>query len=212
MARLTKPKITIDLPEKPDFTRGGGAWPLKMDHVENWAWNDLVFTPEELDAIIQIGESAEMTKATTYGSRQSDKNRNSFVQFLYPGEFTNWVFARLASAITHMNDNYFGFDITGLEQGLQLTRYTAPGEHYDWHVDRGHLKPVRKLSLSIQLSDPADYEGGELQLKLGRKDITIDRQRGMATFFPSYTLHRVKPVKKGTRYSLVAWVSGPPFK
>lgn len=212
MARSTKPKITLDLPTKTDPTRGGGAWPLKVDHVENWAWNDQVFTPEELDAIIEIGKSVELDKASTYGGLQSDKIRNSFVQFLYPGEFTKWIFARLSGAITQMNDQYFGFDLTGMEQGLQFTRYTAPGEHYDWHVDRGHLTPTRKLSLSVQLSDPADYKGGELQFKFGKQDTTVGKQRGMVTFFPSYTLHRVKPVTKGTRYSLVAWISGPPFK
>lgn len=212
MARLTKPKITLDLPDKPDVTRGGGAWPLKVDHVENWAWNDSVFTPEELDAIIEIGKSVELSKASTYGPVQDDKNRNSFVQFLFPGEFTNWMFARLAGVITQMNDQYFGFDLTGMEQGLQFTRYTAPGEHYDWHIDRGHMTPTRKLSLSVQLNDPAEYKGGELQFKFGRQDTTVKKQRGMVTFFPSYTLHRVKPVTQGTRYSLVAWISGPPFK
>jgi PKHD-type hydroxylase len=111
-----------------------------------------------------------------------------------------------------MNDQYFGFDLTGMEQGLQFTRYTAPGEHYDWHVDRGHLTATRKLSLSVQLNDPAEYKGGELQFKFGGKDETVKKERGMVTFFPSYTLHRVKPVTQGTRYSLVAWISGPPFK
>ena len=208
----TKPKVKIDLPKKLDLTKGGGAWPLKVDHVENWAWNNQVFTPEELDAIIEIGKSIELEKASTYGAVQDDKNRNSFVQFLFPNDLTNWVFARLAGAITAMNDQYFGFDLTGMEQGLQFTRYTAPGQHYDWHVDRGHLTPTRKLSLSLQLNDPAEYKGGELQFKFGRKDETVKKERGMVTFFPSYTLHRVKPVTQGTRYSLVAWISGPPFK
>ena len=212
MARLTKPKISLDLPERPDPTRGSGSWPLKLDHVENWAWTDQVFTPEELDAIIEIGKSVELEKASTYGAVQDDKNRNSFVQFLFPNDLTNWVFAKLAGAIDAMNQQFFGFDLTGMEQGLQFTRYSAPGEHYDWHVDRGHLTPTRKLSLSVQLNDPAEYKGGELQFKFGRKDTTVKKERGMVTFFPSYTLHRVKPVTQGTRYSLVAWISGPPFK
>lgn len=213
MARSTKkPDIKLDLPAKPDPTKGGGAWPLVVDHVENWAWRTGVFTDEELDAIINIGTHAEMEKASTYGPVQSDKNRNSYVQFLFPNQLTNWVFARLAGAITEINQQFFQFDLTGMEQGLQFTRYTAPGEHYDWHVDRGFLTPTRKLSLSVQLNDPAEYKGGELQLKFGRQDETVKRERGMVTFFPSYTLHRVKPVTKGTRYSLVAWISGPPFK
>lgn len=210
-SKPTKPSIQIDLPEKPDPTRGAGSWPFKLDHVENWAWSQDIFTPEELDAIIEVGNSAELFKASTYGE-QDDKNRNSYVTFLYPNEFTNWIFAKMAATIVSMNDQFFGFDLSGMEQGLQFTRYTAPGEHYDWHIDRGYKTPVRKLSVSVQLSDPATYKGGELELMFGRKAQKVERRRGMFTFFPSYVLHRVRPVTQGTRYSLVCWVSGPPFK
>lgn len=212
MARLTKPKIELDLPERPDPTRGGGAWPLKLDPVQQWAWLGDVFTNEELDTIIEIGRSVELSKATTFGSEQSDKNRNSFVQFLFPNEMTYWIFGRLTDSILQANNLFFGFDLTGMEQGLQFTRYSAPGEHYDWHVDRRGDSPTRKLSLSLQLNDPADYRGGDLQFKFGRQNETVRRERGMMTFFPSYTLHRVRPVTEGTRYSLVAWIAGPPFK
>lgn len=210
---IKKPQIKIDLPEtKPDPTRGGGGWPLTLDHVENWAWNSTVFSPSELDTIIEIGKRSELLKASTYGNVQSDKNRNSYVAFLFPNDITTWIFERLTALITEMNDRFFHFDLSAMEQGLQFTRYTAPGQHYDWHIDRGFLTGTRKLSVSVQLSDPKDYKGGELQLKFGREDLTVKRERGMVTLFPSYTLHRVKPVKQGTRYSLVAWVSGPPFK
>ena len=212
MARsIDKPKIKLDLPERPDPTRGGGAWPLVVDHVENWAWKKDIFTPEELDTIIEIGNSTELAKASTFGE-QSDKNRNSYVTFLFPNETTNWIFMRLAGAINEMNAQFFQFDLTGMEQGLQFTRYTAPGQHYDWHVDRGFLTATRKLSLSVQLSDPKDYSGGEFEMLFGRKPQKVGKERGMTVFFPSYTVHRVKPVTKGTRYSLVAWISGPPFK
>ena len=213
MGRSTdKPKVKLDLPEKPDPTRGGGGWPLTVDHVENWAWRNNLFTDEELDAIIRIGTQTELEKASTYGPVQDDKNRNSFVQFLYPNEITNWIFARLAGAINEMNRQFFQFDLTGMEQGLQFTKYTAPSEHYDWHIDKGYMTPSRKLSLSVQLSDPKDYKGGEFEMLFGRKPQKVRRERGMTVFFPSYTLHRVKPVTQGTRYSLVAWISGPPFK
>lgn len=214
MARSTKkPQINLTLPtEKPDPTRGGGGWSLALDHVENWAWNTQVFTPEELDTIIEIGKQTELVKASTYGPVQSDKNRNSHVQFLYPNDITNWIFARLAGAINTMNSQYFRFDLSAMEQGLQFTRYTAPGQHYHWHVDRGYLTAPRKLSISVQLSDPKDYKGGGLEFQFGRQVTKVKPERGMVVFFPSYTLHRVRPVTQGTRYSLVCWVSGPPFK
>lgn len=212
MVRLIKPQIDIELPQKPDPTRGGGGWPLTVDHVENWAWKQNIFSDEELQAIIRIGTEAQMHKASTYGSVQSDKNRNSYVQFLFPNDLTNWIFARLSGAIHEINRQFFQFDLTGMDQGLQFTRYTAPGEHYDWHVDRGYLTGTRKLSLSVQLNGPDEYEGGDFEMLFGRKPQKVKREKGMTIFFPSYTLHRVRPVTQGTRYSLVAWISGPPFK
>jgi PKHD-type hydroxylase len=211
MARSTKPKIIIPEITKPDPTKGAGGWPLAVDHVEEWAWRSQVFNDAELDAIINIGTDAEMVKASTFGP-QDDKNRNSFVQFLFPNEITNWIFARLAGVINEMNNQFFRFDLHGMDQGLQFTRYTAPGQHYDWHKDGGYNTATRKLSVVVQLSNPKGYKGGDLQFKFGRTDTTVPKQRGLVTLFPSYALHRVKPVTQGTRYSLVAWVSGPPFK
>lgn len=211
MSEIKKPKIKIDLPDKPDPTKGGGAWPLFIDHVENWAWHSQVFTAEELDAIVQLGKTVELQKATTFGG-QDDRNRNSFVSFFFPNEYTNWIFHRLATAINDINKQFFQFDLTGMEQGLQFTRYTAPGEHYDWHIDKGYGTASRKLSLSVQLTDPDEYKGGELELMFGRKAQKVPRQRGLVSFFPSYVLHRVRPVTQGTRHSLVAWISGPSFK
>lgn len=211
MARSTKPKIKLELPDKPDVSRGNGAFPLQNDYVENWAWRNDVFTPEELDAIVAMGCSGELQQGQTHG-KQSLKNRDSFVNFMFPNEHTNWVFQRLADAVNLMNEKFFKFDLTGFEQGLQFTRYVAPGQHYDWHMDKGYGTPARKLSLSVQLSDPKNYKGGDFEIMSGRKTLKLPRERGFVTFFPSYTIHRVRPVKEGTRDSLVAWVSGPPFK
>jgi len=208
---LTKPIIKTKLPEDRQIN-AGGAWPFVLDHVEPWAWRKEIFTPAEMDTIIRLGETVRLDKARTHSKVQSDKDRNSQVSFLFPGDLTNWIFARLTAAIVETNEKYFGFDLTGLEQGLQFTKYVAPSSHYDWHLDRGFNFPTRKLSMTLQLSEPDDYKGGALQLKFGKRDTTLERERGMAYFFPSYTLHRVKPVTEGTRYSLVAWVAGPPFK
>jgi PKHD-type hydroxylase len=73
---------------------------------------------------------------------------------------------------------------------------------------------VRKLSISIQLTNPEEYEGGELKLYDGDEDKTnvMDKTQGTLIIFPSYVLHEVMPVTKGTRNSLVAWVTGPQFK
>ena len=79
---------------------------------------------------------------------------------------------------------------------------------YDWHTDFAGFRPLRKLSFSVQLSRSEDYEGGDLQLWVGNRPRPAVRDRGALIAFPSFTLHRVAPVTRGTRWSLVAWILG----
>lgn len=98
-----------------------------------------------------------------------------------------------------------GFIVSGL-QDFQFTEYTI-GEHYDWHRDSSMDSPMfsdRFYSTVIQLSD--EYTEGELQLNIDDKEITLERGLGTVYMFPSYTLHRVKPITSGVRYSLVNWI------
>lgn len=206
--------LTLDLPKlgRPDSP--GGGFPLYPDRVNNTAWAGSVFNDYELDAIIRIGEQVEMDRAST-GGGTNPKVRDSFVSFLYPNDVTGWIFDKMSQSIVQMNEQFFGFDLTCMEQGIQFTRYAAPGEHYDWHIDRGGQFGTRKLSVTMQLSAPEDYEGGDLELWFGGGEDEImkaNRDRGVMTFFPSWVMHRVKPVTKGVRYSLVCWVSGPSFR
>jgi PKHD-type hydroxylase len=93
---------------------------------------------------------------------------------------------------------------------LQVATYSV-GEHYDWHIDLGPGKnSSRKLSLSLQLSDSSEYEGGELEF-MNVKEKT-SREIGTLITFPAFLTHRVTPVTKGTRKSLVAWISGDSFR
>jgi len=70
----------------------------------------------------------------------------------------------------------------------------------------------RKISITVQLSDPDEYEGGDFEFLIGKEIIKLPRKKGCAIVFPSYFLHRVTPVTKGTRKSLVLWGSGQPFR
>jgi PKHD-type hydroxylase len=70
----------------------------------------------------------------------------------------------------------------------------------------------RKLSITVQLSDPSEYEGGELQFMINQHIITAPKEKGTAIIFPSFALHRVTPVTKGARKSIVGWIGGPPYK
>ena len=111
-----------------------------------------------------------------------------------------------------LNSQFFKFDLFGLAEGMQFTKYTAPGGKYGTHIDRITGGLTRKLSFTLQLSDPADYVGGDLQLHLGDDPLKMNREQGYVAVFPSYVLHEVTPVTEGTRYSLVSWITGAPFK
>ena len=112
-----------------------------------------------------------------------------------------------------MNRQHWGFELAGSER-LQFSAY-GPGEHYDWHIDLGaqHHFAQRKISISIQLNDPAEYDGGDLEVSIDSDNKLCARSKGAVILFPSYALHRVTPVTRGTRYSLVAWIVGAtPFR
>jgi PKHD-type hydroxylase len=116
------------------------------------------------------------------------------------------------------NRNCFGVDLWHLHE-MQFTEYNSENEGcYDWHIDTMFQDPKpsqRKLSMVIQLSDPADYEGGQLELQPWfMEPPSADKLKGQGSviIFPSLLHHRVTPVTKGTRYSLVAWMEGPAWR
>lgn len=152
----------------------------------------------------------------------------------------NWVAGFIWYYIQRANNENFRYDITNIDsESIQYTRYRT-GEYYKWHADTGcflyknvvpatsHVDYVdtyieqkikadedicRKLSFSLQLSNPEEYEGGELQLMTeGLQTYFAPKKRGTIIIFDSRSMHRVKKVKKGIRKSLVGWVLGPRWK
>jgi PKHD-type hydroxylase len=107
---------------------------------------------------------------------QSDV-RKSKVSWLYSCDDMEWVFRRVTDIILNLNERFFGFDIFGLNEGFQFTNYKAPSDKYGKHVDRALDFVVRKLSVSIQLTDPEEYEGGELYLYDGDKGTLMDKKK-----------------------------------
>ena len=178
-----------------------------------WAAADGVFTSEELDRIVEAGDrrSSEPAKVGNQG-RVDEALRKTRLAWFRTGEELDWVFERLGTAASELNDQHFGFELFGFCERLQYSIYEAPGGHFGWHVDSGSRPFPRKLSLSLQLSEPADYRGGDLELWSGDKPVSAPRPRGTLVVFPSYCLHRVQPVEAGARRALVAWVAGPEFR
>lgn len=139
--------------------------------------------------------------------------RRSQIWFFNPSAETDFIFAPLREAVQKVNQG-FCLELTDFGTGCQIARYTADVQgHYDWHIDLGTQRfSRRKLSLSVQLSPADDYDGGELQFHLSGLDAARMRQQGTLIAFPSFHEHRVTPVTRGERFSLVAWVDGPPFR
>jgi PKHD-type hydroxylase len=186
------------------------SWVFDVDHTNQWAYWDNAFTTEECLKIIEIGESRLLQKGIAH--KDNGENRDCEISWLYSVDDMDWVFRRATDIITNLNDRFFKFDIFGMVEGFQFTKYSAPGQHYKQHVDSLMNGPVRKLSFTLQLSDPADYTGGELELITGSTPNVMSKEQGHVALFPSYMLHQVKPVTTGTRYSLVSWITGRPFK
>lgn len=186
-------------------------WHLKCQTTPPWSWSKKIFTEKEIDRIIVIGKRLCPKRAETGdGGKDCLDHRRSFVSWISANSETEWIFRRLTDVIITNNEKYWNFDLEKIEK-LQFTHYLSIEKGtYHTHVDpvNWDLPHNRKLSVSVQLSDPREYEGGDLLIHNGTTT-AVEKQKGMAIFFPSYTLHEVTPVTKGERYSLVAWIHGP---
>jgi PKHD-type hydroxylase len=150
------------------------------------------------------------------GANYDDEIRRARVGWMGLTKENQHIWNRVTDVVAEVNRRFFHFDLTGCYEPFQLSLYTASGqEHYTWHTDMSMMDnhTPRKLSMSILLSDPSEFEGGDFQIKAD-SDIekTLEQRKGRAWFFPSWVLHRVTPVTKGVRRSLVLWVGGPPFR
>jgi PKHD-type hydroxylase len=182
--------------------------------LDLYGWNQ-VFNKQQCEKIIELGLQGGLETAKVVNSEtpEDDKARNSNIYWAKPNEKWDWVYRSCTDAVNWMNDNIFHYELMYIND-LQFTSYNASDEqYYKKHIDTLLTDSYpRKLSFSILLSDPNDFEGGDLLLHLGKTPTEGYREQGKATFFNSMLLHEVTPVTKGTRYSLVGWVSGPPFK
>ena len=223
-----------------------------MAHLVYWTFSEI--PSEMIDILVKdlkkydkaIEESVVRDPATNEPSLEATKGiRKSGNAWI---EGSNWVAGFVWYYIMKANRENFMYDIEGIDNNeLQYTEYQE-GEYYDWHIDDNinrcmvndkllHSADnhgeniailageyIRKLSFSIQLSDPEDYEGGELEFKVSnynsrkRGDFNLDEpfqapnQKGTIIIFDSRVKHRVCEVKSGVRKSLVGWVVGPRWK
>lgn len=173
-----------------------------------------LFTEYELQRLIATANKLEIRDGVVSNNKLNIDIRDSKISWIPVNSQTNWIYEKITWCINEVNKNYFEYDLTKLEK-LQFTRYYGEeNSFYGKHIDSnfGYLYENRKLTFVMQLSDPNEYEGGELKLFLGREPDIIPKERGLITFFPAHTLHECTPVTLGTRYSLVGWVHGPKLK
>lgn len=156
--------------------------------------------------------AARLSEAKVGTGQTTAEIRRSQVAFVDVEKY-QWLYQRMWQAALELNRKYFDVEITGFTERIQVARYDGSNQgFYTWHTDFADLAPQRKLSISVQLSRPEDYEGGDLELLFRGTPHKADRARGALTVFPSFVVHRVTPVTAGTRWSLVAWISGPRWR
>ena len=175
-----------------------------------------IFTPKQCQMVIDKGMSLKKEEAgvgvTKPGGAVDSTKRITTISWI-PFKDMPEMYKEIEATMLKANNNHFGFEGMQLTEPAQFTHYLEGG-FYDWHMDNDvqgkHQQPVRKISMTLLLSDPSTFEGGELEIM--SKGKTAKLKQGQAIFFASWLQHRVKPVTKGERKSLVMWFGGPSFK
>ena len=181
---------------------------------QNWQMWSGAIQPDVIDAIKQRAEEVAFQNATIFsGEEKNDDIRRSQVKWLSHDNATKQF---LWQYIQQANRNAFGFNIDNLGD-IQYTEYEETDEgHYDWHHDINWSQDRaydRKLSITVQLTDGSEYEGGQFEFsEVANPDPGASKKLGTVLVFPSYLKHRVTPVTKGKRISLVGWFEGPRWK
>jgi PKHD-type hydroxylase len=187
-----------------------------INDPQNYYWYKQGFSKEELDKIYNGLKDVPDQKATTLGGDSSDSNvRRSRIKWIPKTKEWEWLYHKLMDYIVQANDTLWQFELVSAPELIQFTEYHAEDEgHYTWHQDIGpDSASLRKISVTVQLSDPEDYEGGDLQIWQGGNSVqTAERGAGVVFIFPSYMMHRVNKVTKGVRRSFVLWVGGEHYK
>ena len=207
-------------------------------NLQYYFWFFKKAVPDHIcDDMVRYGLQRRQVMATTGGYNDVNKLNRQEIKDLKKKRDSNimwfhedWMFKELHSYVNLANRNAgwnFQWDYG---EACQFTKYNK-GQYYDWHSDswdKPYNQPntpshgkIRKLSVTLSLSDEKDYKGGELEFDFRTVDPDQKaetrlckeiKSKGSLVVFPSEVWHRVRPVTKGTRYSLVVWYLGAPFK
>jgi PKHD-type hydroxylase len=176
-----------------------------------------MFTPEQCQKIIQAGRSqprqnASVGQGKKEGGIVDTNTRTSHISWI-PFKTMPEMYKDIEGTMKKTNGNHFGFDGMQITEQAQYTEYPSGG-FYDWHMDSdvnfAHEPTVRKISMTCLLSHESEFEGGELQIEKDENKVKLVQGQGI--FFASFIRHRVEPVTRGVRKSLVMWFGGPPLR
>jgi len=175
-----------------------------------------LFTPDQCRQIIASGRAQKPQQAQVGinkpGGGTDTKKRITKISWI-PFQEMGHMYQDLNKFIQQANENHFGFGDIRVTEQAQFTEYPEGG-FYDWHMDcdvnMEHEPPVRKISMTLLLNDPSEFEGGDLELMAPGKYAEL--KQGHAICFASFLNHRVNPVTRGMRQSLVVWFGGKAFR
>ena len=176
-----------------------------------------IFSPKQCQMVIDKSlslkkERAEIGMGKRPGGGYDPEKRVTTISWI-PFKDMPEMYREIEATMLKANNNHFGFEGMRLTEPGQFTHYPKGG-FYEWHMDNDvmgkHQPPVRKISMTLLLSPENEFEGGELEFM--SKGKTAKLKQGQAIFFASWLQHRVKPVTKGERKSLVMWFGGPPLR
>jgi PKHD-type hydroxylase len=188
---------------------------LENDPQNSYYWQT-GFNSDELKTIDEGIKKLKLQKAQTAGNGKDDI-RSSQIRWIPQNEEWWWLYNKLSDMIVTANNELWKFDLHSMPEQIQFTEYYATENgHYTWHQDIGPgILSKRKISITVQLSDPSEYDGGVLELwQGGSQDSAVKAYKGAGSvfIFPSYMMHRVTPVTRGVRKSFVLWVGGSHYR
>jgi len=187
---------------------------IASDPLE-WYWFQNGFSNEEVDQIVAESKNWGLTTAgVTDAGVVNNEMRKSAVAWIPQNDGYRWIYNKLGGMIEEANRELWKFNLYSMDEMIQYTEYYQDGGHYDYHLDVGGGYPLnqRKISITVQLTGPEDYTGGDFEILRGKHPESLPKLKGCVLVFPSYLMHRVTPVTSGTRRSLVLWVGGDSYK
>lgn len=169
---------------------------------------------EQTDTLLTHLNTLTLTDAKVGNGDTNNEIRQCKLAIVPRNDVFGNLYDDVQEFVTSCNEKFYNFNITGFEP-LQYLVYDGPDSHFRTHIDASHYYENgidRKLSFTIQLSDESEYEGGDLEMwRFGENYQSVIKQKGCIILFSSMVPHRVTPIIKGVRRSLVGWIYGPPF-